>query len=324
MSADIYQDLSTLSDATRVRLLRLLEQEELGVGELARIVQLPQSTVSRHLKTLHTQGWVQRRQDGPASLLRMSAAALSPMAGRLWAVVREETEPDYAEDARRLQSLLALRGGDSREFFRRHAGQWAALRRDLYGEGFTLAALLSLLPEGLTVADLGCGSGEALAGLAPAVRRAIGIDREEAMLAAAATRTAGLANVELLQGDLDALPLPDGALDAALCSLVLHHVVDVQPVMAEVARVLKPGGRFVLLDMLPHDQQELRRAMGHQHLGFAQDTLELAAGRARLRLLRYSPLPEAPGALGPGLFVAVLGRDPDPSRKAAHGGLRPG
>jgi len=304
----IYQDLSTLSESTRVRLLRLLEAEELGVGELVRVTGIPQSTVSRHLKTLHTQGWVQRRSDGPANLFRMATTGMPAPARRLWGLVRAETDDLYAADSRRLQSLVALRAGDSREFFRRHAGRWAALRRDLYGDGFTLAALLSLLPPGLVVADLGCGSGEALAGLAPAVERAIGVDRESAMLEAARRTTAGLDNVTLLQGDLDALPVEDAHLDAAVCSLVLHHVADIGGVLREVGRVLKPGGRFVLLDMVPHDQEELRQAMGHRHLGFSEDLLQAVGAKAGLTLQRYHPLPVAPDALGPGLFVAVFGR----------------
>lgn len=302
----IYQDLSTLSDPTRVRLLRLLESEELGVGELVRITRLPQSTVSRHLKTLLNQGWIQRRSDGPANLLRMPTESMATTAQRLWGVVRSETDDLYTEDARRMQSLVALRAGDSREFFRRHAGRWAALRRDLYGDSFILTALVALLPAGMVVADLGCGSGETLAGLAPAVATAIGIDREAAMLEAARAQTAGLANVELREGGLEALPLDDACLDAALCSLVLHHISDVDAVLAEVSRTLKPGGRFVLLDMVPHDREELRRAMGHQHLGFSEQTLRAAGAKAGLNLRSYHRLPEARDALGPGLFVTVF------------------
>lgn len=308
MSEPIYSDLSTISDATRVRLLRLLEAEELGVGELTRILHVPQSTVSRHLKTLLTQHWVQRRSDGPANYFRFTPESLLPAARRLWTVVRDETDALYAEDSRRLQSLLALRSADSREFFRRNAGSWEALRTDLYGGGFVLPTLLQLLPPGLVVADLGCGTGEAVAALAPVVREVVGIDREQAMLDAAALRTQGHDNVRLELGGLDALPLADATLDAALSSLVFQHVPDLGAAVCEVARTLKPGGSLLVLDLQPHDRADLLRTLGHQHAGFSADDLSRLGADAGLVLETWRPLPESPGALGPALFLSRLSR----------------
>jgi ArsR family transcriptional regulator len=223
-------------------------------------------------------------------------------------VVREETDALYAEDTRRLRSLLALRSADSREFFRRNAGSWEALRTDLYGGGFVLPTLLQLLPTGLVVADLGCGTGETVATLAPVVDEVIGIDREQAMLDAAALRTQGFANVRLELGGLDALPLSDNSIDAALCSLVLQHVSDLRVAMCEVARTLRPGGVLLVLDLQPHARSDLLRTLGHRHAGFSAADLSHLGAHAGLVLETWRPLPETPGALGPPLFLARLVR----------------
>lgn len=304
--SSIFGRLQSLSDPTRVRLLRLLEREALTVGELVRIVRLPQSTVSRHLKVLHEGGFVAKRQEGTASWFRMEA--LPAEARDLWTLVRDATSEADADDLRRLETVVALREVDSARFFERVGGGWDVLRRQLYGDDFTLHALLALLPPGLTVADLGCGTGQALAALAPHVRRAIGVDRESAMLDAATHRLAGVDNVELRRGGLDALPLADAEVDAALCMLVLHHVDPLPPVFAEVARVLTPGGRCVVLDMVAHDQVEYRETMGHKHLGFSAEAIAAWTEGAGLRVATHRTLPPAADALGPPLFVAVLER----------------
>jgi SAM-dependent methyltransferase len=316
MEPEIYDRLSALAEPTRVRLLALLEGEELTVGELVRVVQLPQSTVSRHLKQLHARGWIDRRAVGTASFFRMGALDAGALA--LWRVVRDEVADAYPEDQQRLATVLALRMVDSATFFERVGGGWDALRRQLFGDDCVTAALLALLPPDLVVADLGCGTGEALAWLAPAVGRAIGVDREQAMLDAAADRLAALDNVDLRRGELAALPLADGELGAALTMLVLHHVVDLPPVFAEVARALAPGGRWVVLDIDEHDRAEYRQTMGHVHLGFSADTLRALGAAAGLALVAHRVLPPAAGALGPPPCVAVLQKQPTAGQGAAN------
>src|SRR5205085_3515918 len=131
-------------------------------------------------------------------------------------------------------------------------------------------AMLGLLSRALTVADLGCGTGEAVATLAPHVRRVIGVDREAAMLDRARTRTAGIDNVDLRRGDLTDLPLRAHEVDAALATLVLHLVPDTEAAFRELGRVVEKKGTVVVTDLQPHDQDELRATMGHAHLGFAE------------------------------------------------------
>mgnify|MGYP002628834479 CR=1 FL=1 len=304
MGPRIYERLGALTEPIRVRLLCLLEREELTVGELVRVIQLPQSTVSRHLKQLHAQALIGRRAAGTASFFRL--ANLDAGTRALWSLVRDDVGDAYAEDQQRLETVLALRTLDSRTFFERVGGGWDALRAQLFGEGCLVQALLALLPPDLIVADLGCGTGDALAQLWPYVGRVIGVDREQAMLDAARDRLGPSAGVDLRRGDLADLPLADGEVDAALTMLVLHHVESLPPVYAEVARVLRPGGRWVVLDMAEHEHAEYRQTMGHVHLGFSEERLTALAAGAGLTVCAHRVLPIAPGALGPPLRLAVM------------------
>src|SRR4051794_21541048 len=179
--------MECLADPTRLRLLRLLERHELGVVELCDILQLPQSTVSRHLKVLADQGWVRSRAQGTANFYRMVPNELDPPARRLWALAREQTDhwATVRQDELRLQRRLSDRETDSQAFFAGAAAQWDKLRVELYGHTFSRSALAALLPADWTVADLGCGTGHLVAELAPCVQQVIGVDNSAAMLKAA-------------------------------------------------------------------------------------------------------------------------------------------
>ncbi|MBI2569719.1 MAG: metalloregulator ArsR/SmtB family transcription factor [Candidatus Schekmanbacteria bacterium] len=307
---NVYSHLSALAEPLRVRLLCLLEIEELSVGELGRIVQAPQSTISRHLKILEADGWLRRRTDGPSSLVRLAADQLPPDSHELWNIVRRDAQryPQYAEDRLRLQGVLSARRIDSGTFFERVAGQWESLRNELFGKTFWLHTLAALLPAEWTIADLGCGVGDIAALIAPHVRRVIAIDREPAMLSLASRRLAPAGNVELRQGDLHCLPISDDAIDVALCVLVFHHIGDLPSVFAEISRVLVRGGKLVVVDMVAHDREAYRTAMGHVHMGFARDTLATAAAHGGMQERDYEPLPADAAASGPGLFIATYSR----------------
>ncbi len=311
----LFDRLVVLSEPIRVRLLRILAREELAVGELARVLQTSQPTVSRHLKLLDGGGWVLRRRVGTATYYRLLPDALDADARRLWDVVADEVDAEaadpvshYAEDLRRLEGVVSLRAADSEELFRRLGGRWDDVRHELFGEGFVVAAVAALLPPDLVYADLGCGTGGMLPVLAPGAARVIGVDREAAMLEVAAERVRELGNVELRRGLLDGLPIEDASVDLALCNLVLHHVRDLAPVFAEVARVLRPGGRWVVVDMVEHDREEYATTMGHPHLGFSEGGLRALARTAGLDLRAWRVLPPDPAAQGPGLFLSVLER----------------
>jgi len=300
--------LTTLSDVARLRVLRLLDRQELSVGELAKTLQLPQSTVSRHLKLLHDGGWIIKRTEGTASLYRIADTSLDAHARDLWSLTRIQLgdSPTFHQDDARLDEVLAERRTDSKSFFGRVGGSWDDLRRDLFGEGFTASALLSLISSDWIVADLGCGTGNAAEQLAPLVKKVIAVDREPAMLEAARKRLAGLTNIDFKQGELTALPIESESLDVALVFLVLHHVLQPAQAFTEIARAIKPGGTLLIVDMLSHDRETYRHTMGHQHLGFDEKQLRTWAKAAGLRDLKYRPLRPDMDSKGPGLFTATL------------------
>jgi SAM-dependent methyltransferase len=299
--------MGSLADATRLRLLRLLERHELGVVELCDILQLPQSTVSRHLKVLADQRWVRSRRQSTTHLYRTILDELDPAARRLWLLAREQTEDwaTYAQDQLRLTRLLAERRGDSEAFFAGAAAQWDKLRGELYGESFSQAALLNLIPADWIVADLGCGTGQVTQQLASVVRQVIGVDNSAAMLKAARRRLGDAPNVDLRRGDLQALPIDDAACDAALMLLALTYVPDAPVAVREMARVLKPGGRAVVVDLLPHDRDDFRRQMEQQIAGISPAMLTDWMTAGGFTEVTVRPLPPEPDAKGPALFVAT-------------------
>ena len=302
----IFDDLTTLADATRGRMLLILERTELTVSELCAVLQLPQSTVSRHLKTLADSSWVSSRRDGTSRYYTLALDERDAHTRRLWSLLREQIAgtPGADQDARRLKGVLGRRQTKSEEFFASAAGQWDRLRRDLFGGASALHALPALIEPSWTIGDLGCGTGETSAAIAPFVAQTIAVDRSGEMLQAARRRLRGLPGVDVRRGELEALPIADRELDAAIMVLVLHHVPDPAAVLAEAARTLKPGGRLVVCDMLPHEHEEYKQQMGHVWLGFGDDQVRRLLGAAGFSAVRILPLPVDPQAKGPALFVA--------------------
>jgi ArsR family transcriptional regulator len=274
---------------------------------LCSITQLPQSTVSRHLKALVDGGWITSRAEGTSRLYTMTRDDLDPARRRLWLLVREQVGPTPAgaQDQRRLQAALAERRTTSQEFFSSSAGQWDRLRDELFGDRFQLAAFAAIADAAWTVGDLGCGTGQVSAALAPFVSRVVAVDASAAMLQAAKKRLHGFDNVDLRRGELEALPVDDGRLDAATLMLVLHHVPQPARALAEVARVLKPSGRVIIADMQPHDRDNYRQQMGHVWLGFSDEQMTSLLRDSGFEAIRVVSLPPDSKAKGPGLFIAT-------------------
>jgi len=299
--------IGSLADATRLRLLRLLERHELGVAELCTVLQMPQSTVSRHLKLLGSQGWVNSRRHGTTNLYAMILDELDESARQFWVLVRDQVAQTatFKQDQLRLTRLLRERSSASEQFFAAAADQWDKLRGELYGEGLTQASLLAMLPSDWVVVDLGCGTGQIVADVAGHVRRVIGVDNSQAMLKAARKRLANVDNVELRHGDLENLPIDDGTADAALMLLVLSYLPDPAPALAEMRRILKPGAKAVLVDLLRHDREDFRRQMGQQHRGFEPAKITSMLKRAGFENVACQALPPEPQAKGPALLLAT-------------------
>ncbi len=306
-AAPILDHMAALADPIRCRILLPLERHELTVNEICSILQLPQSTVSRHLKTLADDGWVVSRRDGTSRFYGMTVEDLDTGAQRLWPLIREQIAgTNGAEhDDRRLKSVLARRRSKSEEFFASASGQWDHLRAELFGDRFHLHALLALLDPTLTVGDLGCGTGQVSELIAPHVAKVIAVDGSTDMVQAARKRLKGLTQVDIRRGDMEALPIDEAQLDTAVVALVLHHVPEPARALAEINRVLKCGGRVLIVDMLPHDRQEYQQQMGHVWLGFSEKTIKKYLEAAGFGRPTISNLPADESAKGPSLFVAT-------------------
>jgi ArsR family transcriptional regulator len=307
----ILDHMAVLAESARCRLMFVLDANELTVSDLCAILQLPQSSVSRHLKVLLDRGWVTARRDGTRRLYHGTVAELGERAKQLWDLTRTElAQTDSGRpDHERLQSVLAARASlasernRSREFFDASSEEWDALRGELFGDSFVLHALMGLVPSDWVVADLGCGTGLASEALAPFVKHVVGVDSSAPMLRRAKQRLQRFDNVELQRGKLESLPIKDAEVDIATLMLVLHHVKEPQQAVREAARCLRPGGRILIVDMLPHNRIQYQQDMGHVWLGFSEEMMSEFLEDAGFEPGRYQVLPPAPDAKGPNLFA---------------------
>jgi ArsR family transcriptional regulator len=274
-----------LADETRLELLAALQGDELSVGELAEVVQASQPGVSRHLQALGKAGLVVPRKQGTATFYRV-AVDEPLLAGAFGDELRQMAQRQQL--SQRVERVLARRRARSESFFD-GAEHWDALRGELFTEAAGYSSLLPLVRPGLVVADVGTGTGGMLPFLAQVASRIVAIDLSAEMLrrARAKAKALGLREVSFLQGDLGALPLERGAVDAAFAALVLHHAPRPLAALREMARIVKPGGVVVVLDLMSHGLDWLREEQADLWLGFGRDeALDLAA-RAGLSDLQH-------------------------------------
>lgn len=321
---ELQLSFKALADERRLEMLRLLHEGELSVGELARIQQMAQSGVSRSLGLLKRAGLVRSRRQGGWTYLRLNTEhplVVQILAGEF---AREELPEELR---RRLREVLEERMARTRAFFDDHSESWDGLRRSLLDQQPSWLALDALVPRGLRVADLGTGTGSMLPRLVEAGCRVLALDASPRMLglARARARELRLAGVDFLRGELEHLPLADGTLDAAMATLVLHHVARPGAAIAEMARVVRPGGSVVVIDLGSHDQEWLRQEQADYWLGFSQEEMLEWLRAARLESCRYTvagpvaiPGPSGGKPAGLCLFQAV-GRKPAGAVAGRHG-----
>lgn len=257
------QSFRALGDPTRLRILRLVAEAPLNVSELVSLVGLAQSSVSHHLSKLRGMGLLREERQAGFTYYQL---ALDPKDERWPLVQLARNSNDDSGDTARLKDLLRQRED-------RHALNERLLEP---GQSWFLwaGALASLLPP-LEVVDFGCGTGVLSVAIAKWARRVTAVDQNPDALAQAEERAhrAGLKNILFLREDLHELSLGDNKKDLVVISQSLHHVEAPKAVLAEAHRILKPGGRVVVLELFPHDEQWVRERLGHRHLGFDPDAL---------------------------------------------------
>ena len=297
--------MQSLSEPTRARVLRLLERTELTVADLCSTLQLPQSTVSRHLKVLGDEGWISSRRDGTSNFYRMIATNLEAGQKKLWQVVKPQSvlEATADQDDLRLDQVLALRRSRSQEFFSSSVDKWDKLKGDLFGSRLDAWTLGALVDSRSIFGDFGCGTGSIAQLVAPWVQQVIAIDNSSTMVQAAKKRLREFSNVEIRKGELDDLPLEDGLISLGLASLVLPYTANPRAAVREMSRVVSDQGELILVDMLPHDRSEYRDLMGHLWMGFSQEQITEWLQEAGWDRIQFHSLPPDPDAKGSALFV---------------------
>lgn len=285
---DLTSGLKLFADPVRLRILALLgsdETLELSVGELARALGISQSRVSNQLRHLRESGLLGERHQGTSCHLRLATGGSSGLVGRLWQNLGPELEhlPEHAADRQRLARVLADRDAGGREFFDRLAGEWDYRAGDFESGGGRTSALLGLFPRQGVFADIGCGTGYMSRPLLGVAEELILVDNSAGMLEEAQRRLESErrgTRLDFRQGTTDALPIDDDHLDGAIAGLLLHHVEDLDGTLAELARVLKPGGTLTVLELLPHRETWMRGALGDRHLGLEPRDVMAALARA--------------------------------------------
>ncbi|WP_426265557.1 ArsR/SmtB family transcription factor [Sphingomonas sp. LHG3443-2] len=273
--ADLFQ---ALADPSRLRLLALLKEMELTVGELAQVLAQSQPRVSRHLKILADARLVERRKEGSWVFLQLGDPKLVDGLAAFWdAAADPVTTRQFAADRARLTAVRADRAEAAARYFAAHAAEWDQIRSLHVADAQVEDAIREALGDGPIgqLVDIGTGTGRMIELFGTAATRSIGIDRSTEMLRLARVKLeeAGVEAVSLRQGDMYALPLPDGEADVVLLHQVLHYAQSPAAAIVEGARLLRPGGRLLIIDFAPHEREELRDTAQHARLGFADEAV---------------------------------------------------
>lgn len=286
--------LKVFAETTRLRLLALVEREELSVGELSRALGMAQSRVSNHLRVLREAGLFSERHVGTSIFLRLlPQESADPGAARLWQTLRAEVMglPEHRADLVRLDAVISDRRAD--DFFERIAGSWDKIAGSFETGAARHRVAAHLLPRETVVADLGCGQGYFAEVFLGSCDRIVGIDGSLAMLEQAETRLSRggtRTRVQLLRGELERLPLADGALDAAVAGMVLHHLPSLDRPLSEVARVLRPSGTVVVVELMPHREEWMRERLGDLYLGLDGSDVVAALRRTGFEDVMLDPV----------------------------------
>jgi ArsR family transcriptional regulator len=298
----------TLADPTRIRILALLEAEELAVQDLMDVLGMPQSRVSRHLGILREAGLLRDRRDGTFVYYRFLPPENEAWRDA-WALVRRarREDPTRGRDQLALARVIEARASRTRAWFDSVGPEWDALRKAFNDDVLRAHAIARLVPPGLRVADVGTGTGILAIELARLGLRVIAIDHSDAMLEAARRKleAEAVTGVELRRGEIAALPLRDAEVDAALAHMVLHYLPSPADGIREMARVVQPEGRIVVVDFVSHELDWMRQELGVLWLGFDVEDVRRWLTDARLADVQIDAIAtSARGRDLPAAFIA--------------------
>jgi len=304
--------LKAAGEPTRLRILALLAEAELTVSDLTEILRQSQPRLSRHLRLLTEAGLVDRFREGSWAFFRLgerggAAEFARALIGRL-----KTDDAIVLRDRERLTAVRASRAAAAQNYFRRHAAEWDRIRRLHVADAAVESAIRTALADKpiRSLLDLGTGTGRMLELFGADIERGLGLDLSLDMLALARARLdrAGLKHCSVRHGDIYDLALPRDSFDVVIIHQLLHFLDDSARAIAEAARVLRPGGRLLVVDFAPHDLEFLREEHAHRRLGFAAETVTQWLEAAGLDVLRQETLPPGPqGKIAVSLWLA---RDP--------------
>ena len=304
--------LRAVGEATRLRLLMLIAEADLTVSDLTAILRQSQPRLSRHLRLLAEAGLVERNREGSWAFFRLADRGSAVDLARSVIARLDPNDPVIARDRERLAAVRAARAAAAQSYFRRHAAEWDRIRKLHVADAAVEAAIRAALADRpmRSLLDLGTGTGRMLELFAGDIERGLGLDLSLDMLALARTRLdrAGLKHCSVRHGDIYDLALPRDSFDVVIIHQVLHFLDDGAHAIGEAARVLRPGGRLLVVDFAPHDLEFLREQHAHRRLGFSAETVTQWLGAAGLDVMRQQTLPPGPeGKIAVSLWLA---RDP--------------
>jgi ubiquinone/menaquinone biosynthesis C-methylase UbiE/DNA-binding transcriptional ArsR family regulator len=270
---ELIKCFKALSDKTRLRLLVVLQQYELNVNEIVLVVDMIQSGVSRHLRILVESGLLTSRRDG--SFIYYSAVKNDIVETFINLVDQSlEKKEITGNDIKKAEEMIQIRQIKTKRFFKSVAPQWDNLKKEVLGDFDLNSTIIKNIPFNGNISDLGCGTGELIEKLSDLMKhKLIGIDSSPEMLDQARLRLVQKDNAELRLGELEYLPMKNKEIDTAIMNMVLHHISQPQLPIAEVFRVLKSGGIFILSDFEKHDQEKIKDIMGGSWLGFEKQKI---------------------------------------------------
>ena len=305
--------LKAAGEETRLRVLALLGEAELTVSDLTDILRQSQPRISRHLKLLVEAGLVERFREGTWAFFRLAEHGGGADVARALIERLNPGDQTIARDRERLSSVRQARATAAQAYFRAHAAEWDRIRKLHVADEAVEDAIRAALSDKpfRSLLDLGTGTGRMLEMFGPDIERELGLDLSLDMLLLARDRLerAGLRNCSVRQGDIYDLPLANDSFDVVIVHQVLHFLDDGARAIREAARVLRPGGRLLVVDFAPHEQEFLREQFAHRRLGFAPDTVMQWITASGLDPVMHKSLAPEPGSEGKIAVSLWLARD---------------